>query len=129
MNIASNIRELINSVTEATKNLINENKQLKQKLYETQKMINDLQVTTTKYHQEKEDQNKVIEHLRKEIEELKYQKALKEQELTHLHAEFTGLKLELENFKKNSFVISEEERKIVKSQLQQVIQEIDKLVE
>ncbi|HOJ37802.1 MAG TPA: hypothetical protein PLI27_07060 [Ignavibacteriales bacterium] len=129
MNIASNIRELINSVTEATKNLITENKQLKQKLYETQKMINDLQVTTTKYHQVKEDQNKVIEQLRKEIEELKYQKALKEQELTNLHAEFTGLKLELENFKKNSFVISEEERKIVKSQLQQVIQEIDKLVE
>jgi len=129
VNIASNIRELINSVTEATKNLITENKQLKQKLYETQKMINDLQVTTTKYHQVKEDQNKVIEQLRKEIEELKYQKALKEQELTNLHAEFTGLKLELENFKKNSFVISEEERKIVKSQLQQVIQEIDKLVE
>lgn len=125
LNISNNINFIIDEV----KKLIKENQNLKEKLYEKQKNINDLQELLTNYQKNIDDLQEKNSILLKKLEEVETVKLDLENEKSILNAELLEVKQEFENFKANNYVISNSDRNIIKQNLQQVITQLDELVD
>ncbi|HOP49820.1 MAG TPA: hypothetical protein PK887_04270 [Ignavibacteriales bacterium] len=124
-----NITNNINFIIDEVKKLIKENQNLKEKLYEKQKNINDLQELLTNYQKNIDDLQEKNSILLKKLEEVETVKLDLEKEKSILNAELLEVKQEFENFKANNYVISNSDRNIIKQNLQQVITQLDELVD
>jgi chromosome segregation ATPase len=124
-----NITNNINFIIDEVKKLIKENQNLKEKLYEKQKNINDLQELLTNYQKNIDVLQEKNSILLKKLEEVETVKLDLEKEKSILNAELLEVKQEFENFKVNNYVISNSDRNIIKQNLQQVITQLDGLVD
>jgi chromosome segregation ATPase len=124
-----NITNNINFIIDEVKKLIKENQNLKEKLYEKQKNINDLQELLTNYQKNIDVLQEKNSILLKKLEEVETVKLDIEKEKSILNAELLEVKQEFENFKVNNYVISNSDRNIIKQNLQQVITQLDGLVD
>jgi chromosome segregation ATPase len=124
-----NITNNINFIIDEVKKLIKENQNLKEKLYEKQKNINDLQELLTNYQKNIDDLQEKNSILLKKLEEVETVKLDLEKEKSILNAELLEVKQEFENFKANNYVLSNSDRNIIKQNLQQVITQLDELVD